>query len=270
TMSLPSLKDYITKTDNFEEKIASIAKYAKDITGAERCSLFVFDQDKNQLQSIYNDGIKGHLIMNSNMGIVGYAFHKRISILENHTEQNSSFFKKVDKKLNYHTKNILAVPIIDSHNKRLGAIELLNKEEGFSKQDQVSIEELPALIVTVLDSSIHHTTPKEEPQSKKTLTLKDLQNKFDHYLTNKRLFLEDDGNAYYKILNMKREYFISASICYTLDDTPKKIKIYYYSVTGEFLSVDMHIKIHEETKGLQVSERITTPKFTCYPLEEDA
>ncbi len=268
-ISLSSLKAEIRKTENFKENIATVAQYATTLTGAQRCSLFIFNQEKNKLQSIYNDGVKGLISLNPSMGILGYCFHKKISILENNTQQNSMFFKKVDEKLNYHTETILAVPIIDDKNNRLGVIELLNKQDGFNEQDKLSIEKLSKLLVTVLDSSIHHTLPKEETQTKEVLSLKDMQNKFDNYLTNKKLFLKEDGSAYYKILDMRREYFISANECYVLEDTPKKLEIYYYTVTGEFLSVAMYLKIHEDTKGLQVSENITIPKFTCYPLEED-
>lgn len=268
-ISLSSLRSEIKKTENFKENIATVAQYARTITSAKRCSLFIFNQEKNKLQSIYSDGVKGSISLNPSIGILGYCFHKKKSILENNSQQNPMFFNKVDEKLNYHTKTILAVPIIDDKHNRLGVIQLLNKEDGFNEQDQLSIEKLSELLITVLDSSIHQTLAKEETETKEVLNLKNMQNKFDHYLTNKKLYLKEDGSAYYKILNMKREYFISANECYVLEDTPKKLEIYYYDVTGEFLPVAMYLKIHEETKGLQVSENIAIPNFSCYPLEED-
>jgi len=268
-MNLSSLKTKLKKTDDNKEKINIIIQYAKDITDAKRCSLFIYNQEKNKLQSIYNDGFKGHISLNSNIGLIGYSFHKRISIMENDTKKNPHFFKKIDEKLNYQTKNILAVPLIDSDHSRLGVIELLNKEEDFNQQDQVSLEALSPLFINLIDTYDHLTSQKKKIETKEALSLKDIQNKFDNYLTNKKLFLKEDGNAYYKILDMKREYFISANECYLLTDMPKKIEIYYYSVTGEFLSIPMYIKIHKETKGLQVSENINTQHFTCYPIEED-
>lgn len=264
-----SLESDIKKTDKFKQKLTLIATYAKNVTGAERCSLFTFDKKKDKLQSIYNDGVKGQLVLGSNIGIVGYSFHKRTSILENNPQQNPIFFSKVDQRLDYYTKNILAVPIIDSYNKRIGVIQLLNKEEEFNKQDQVSIEKLSTFLFTVLEPSSHHTSPKKKMPTKEMLDTENLQNMFDHYLANKKLFLKEDGNAYYKILDMKRDYFISASACYILNDTDQEIKIYYYSVSDEFLSVDMYVKISEDAKGLQVSENISLPDFTCYPIEED-
>ena len=267
--SLSSLKVDILKIDNLKENITTVAQYAKEITGAQRFSLFVFDEEKDQLKSIYNDGVKGKIALKSNIGFIGYSFHKRISILENNPQTSSIFFKLADKKLNFHTKSVLTVPIIDNDNHRLGVIQLLNKEAGFNEEDKKSIEELSTLVVTVLDSSIHHCEAEKETQTNDEIHLKKLQDKFDTYLTDKKLVLKEDGSAYYKILDMKRDYFISASQCYLLEDAPKTIQIYYCSVTDDFLSLEMSVKINQDAKCLMVSEKIHTPTFTCYPLEKD-
>ena len=79
----------------------------------------------------------------------------------------------------------------------------------------------------------------------------------------------DDGNVYYKILNMIKEYYICADKCYMLEDIPKKIDIYHYSTSGDFLSVEMLVKIDVKMDGLPIANRVNSNKFVSYPLEKD-
>jgi len=266
---IASLKNDISQIDNIRDSITVVAKYAKSVTGADRFSLFIYNKEKDQLRSIYADGINATIALRSNAGIVGYAFHKKESILENNTSSSAIFLGAVDKKSGYHTKTILAVPIIGSDNSRIGVIQLLNKEEGFNEIDKKNIEAFVNVIVPIFipqDQEIQTSLPEK---SKDEQTLENLQNQFDKYLENKKLFFMDDGNVYYKILDMIREYYIGADKCYMLESTAKKIKIYYYSTSDDFLSIEMLIKIDEKAEGVLIVERKDSEKFICYPLEKD-
>jgi signal transduction protein with GAF and PtsI domain len=90
---LEMLKLEISKHTTFKEKINTLADYIKGVTGAERCSLFIFKEDKEQLVSIYNDGVQGSITLKSNIGLVGYAFHKRKTVLENDVAHSPLFFR---------------------------------------------------------------------------------------------------------------------------------------------------------------------------------
>lgn len=265
-----SLKTNISKAGTLKERITIAAKYAKEVTGAERCSLFLYNKEKDQLRSIYADGLNGTIALKSNAGIVGYAFHKRESVLENNTATSTVFLKAVDQKSHYTTKSILAVPIIGSDNKRLGVIELLNKEHGFNDIDREIIEVCAKTTVTILDPQVQVSKKEEPAQSKEKNALEALQKKFDNYLKDKKLYIMEDGSVYYKLLNMKRDYFIAADKCYLLEDIPKKIEIYHYTITGnEFLSLNMLVKLDEKAEALLISDKVNQQNFVCYPLEED-
>lgn len=265
---ITSLQDDISKVNNKKEQIAIIAKYAKKMTNADRCSLFIFNKEKDQLRSVYADGINGAIALRSNAGIVGYAFHKRESILENNTASSPIFLKAVDLKSGYHTKTILAVPIIDSENKRLGVIQLLNKKEGFSETDKKNIEKFTQIIAKILNSQNEKIQLKVQTKSEEEVNLELLQKRFDDYLADKKLFFMDDGNVYYKILNMIRDYYIAADKCYLLEADPQKIDIYYTTSSDEFLSVPMLVKIDNMADALLISERMNY-NFVRYPIEKD-
>jgi len=264
------LKSAISKTGNLNEKIAIVAKYAKKVTRADRCSLFLYHKEKDKLRSIYADGINGTITLRSNAGIIGYAFHKKESVLENNTALSSLFLKAVDQQSGYQTKTVLAVPIIGSGDKRLGAIQLLNKEEGFSETDKKNIEELVKISVSILDPQNDNIQISVSIKDKEETVLGRLRNHFDRYLEDKKLFFMDDGSVYYKILNATRDYYIGADKCYVLEDKEKKVDIYYYdSVSNEFVFTVMPIKIDEKADALLVPDKIDKEKFIRHPLEKD-
>ncbi len=265
-----SLKNDIAKSGSPKESIGIVAQYAKKVTTAERCSLFLYNKEKDQLRSVYTDGIKGAIVLKSNAGIVGYAFHKRESVLENDTTLSTLFLKGVDLKSGYTTKRVLAVPLIGANDKRLGVIQLLNKEDGFTDEDRENIELFAEIVVTILEpqAQVDHTV--ESAKSKEKNDLEALQKKFDLYLSNKKLYFMDDGNVYYKILNMARDYFIAADKCYLLENMPKQTEIYHYAtINNDFLFLDMSLKIDEKADALLIEDRINHKHFTSYPLEKD-
>ena len=79
----------------------------------------------------------------------------------------------------------------------------------------------------------------------------------------------EDGNAYYKIFDMKREYYIGADKCYILDKEVKEIALYYYAMHEEFLSKKFHIKINEKLENVLISEKNEADSFNHYNLEQD-
>ena len=263
-----ALKNELTNINTFNERINLIAQYTKKYTGAERCSIFVYKEEKNQLQSIYSDGIKS-LILKSNAGLVGYAFHKKQTVIENDIANSEIFFKAVDKKSGYKTAVVIAVPIINTDNNRLGVIQLLNKPGGFNESDKAFIESLAILLLPLLAPT---AVVKNDDQSDALATTNNsttLEEKLDIYLDDKRLFLMEDGNAYYKILEMKREYFIGADKCYLLNEAPKEINIFYYAMGEDFLSVNMGVKIDHQIDGVLIKESGIQQDFSRYTLEED-
>ena len=265
TSILVALEHEITAKNTHEDRINLIASFIRKHTQAERCTIFVYKDNTNQLQSIYSDDIPT-LTINSNTGLVGYAFHKRMTVLENDTSSSKYFYKGIDQKSGYKTKNILAVPILNIKNKRLGVIQLLNKPDGFNDWDQKFIESLTELLVSLIDSPIS-TVSKNKPSS--NIDNGSPQEKFDIYLKDKKLYLMEDEYAYYKILEMKREYFIGADKCYLLDELPKVVPIFYYTTDDEFTSVNMYVKIDRNANGIFIREFGSDADLSYHGLEED-
>ena len=119
---------------SIEEGIPLITKYLKELTGADRTSIFIYDEKNNRLWSTYADGLK-YIELDADKGIAGKAIRERNTVVVNDAYSHPDFFSKVDENTDYVTKNIIATPIFSSSHKILGVLEAINKEGGFSSED---------------------------------------------------------------------------------------------------------------------------------------
>lgn len=120
--------------DSLNKGLLYISSSAKDITGAQRCSLFMYNKRDSELSTTLADGIE-KIILPSDMGIVGQTIQIEKAIIENHPYDNKNFLSDIDMETGYYTKNILTAPIFSSQREIIGVIELLNKDGGFKKED---------------------------------------------------------------------------------------------------------------------------------------
>jgi len=111
-----------------------ISEYVKDVVGADRCSIFINDAEKNELWTTIADGVE-RIVISSTEGIVGRVLDLEEPIVVNDTSSHPDFLSKIDTKSGYKTNNIVASPIFDSSKKVAGVLEALNKEGGFDDDD---------------------------------------------------------------------------------------------------------------------------------------
>ena len=121
-------------TSNLEEGLPLISEYLIKITGAMRCSIFVYNEEDDSLWTVLSTGIE-KIHISSDQGIVGHVFKTKEPIIENNVENNPHFFKFIDKESGYKTINMLACPIYNSRDELIGVLQLINKLDGFSEAD---------------------------------------------------------------------------------------------------------------------------------------
>ncbi|WP_415396945.1 GAF domain-containing protein [Sulfurimonas sp. CS5] len=126
-------RDLLNDT-SYEKGLPRIAKYAKEVIGAHRCSIFINDLQKGELWTPLSDGIE-KIIIPSDKGLVGHTIRVKEPLIENNPYSNPHFLSDIDKESGYVTKNIVTAPVFNSQREIIGVIQLLNKEEGFDKED---------------------------------------------------------------------------------------------------------------------------------------
>jgi len=126
-------RELLYKT-SLAEGLPHISKYAKEIIGAERCSIYIYNEQNNELWTTLADGVE-KIIIDSKKGIVGETIRVKEIILENNAYSNPMFFSEIDLQTGYKTNNVITAPIFNSNREILGVLQLLNKENGFDAAD---------------------------------------------------------------------------------------------------------------------------------------
>ncbi len=120
--------------NSIESGIPLISSYAKDLSGATRCSIYIYDNSSKKLWTTLSDGIE-KIILNEDEGIAGQVVREAEPIIENSPYKNPNFDEKIDKRTGFITQNIAAIPIFNSSKNVIGVLQLLNKADGFNDKD---------------------------------------------------------------------------------------------------------------------------------------
>lgn len=137
TTSYSALADFgrtLLKHPELVEGLPMISEYAKQVTGADRCSIFIYNSNLETLWTKLADGER-KIMVHKNDGIVGHTLREGKPILVNDPYNDPRFLQNVDQKTGFVTENIASIPIFNSNRKIIGVFQLLNKPGGFSAED---------------------------------------------------------------------------------------------------------------------------------------
>ena len=124
---------------DMDKALELIAQEAKTLLNANRCSIFIVDQEDKILWTKLSDGV-GRIVVSLNTGIVGHTYQSQKPQIVNTPYTDDTFLQAIDKKSGYETKNIITVPIFDSKREVIGIIELLNKvKSDFDDNDLATL-----------------------------------------------------------------------------------------------------------------------------------
>ena len=118
-----------------------ISELVKEIIDVDRISIFIYNR-KVDLLSIYKADLIDKFVFPATKGVAGYVAKTKEIKVVNNTSQEPLFYQQVDKESGYHTKNILALPILNLEGEVLGVVEFINKLDGKFNDKDVAIAKL--------------------------------------------------------------------------------------------------------------------------------
>jgi HD-GYP domain-containing protein (c-di-GMP phosphodiesterase class II) len=115
-----------------------IAEETKSAIQADRCTVFLYDKDRNELWSKVALGIENsELRFSADKGLAAHCVKTGETINIKDAYNDSRFNPDVDKSTGYKTKTILCMPIKNLQQKIIGAFQVLNKLDGyFTTEDE--------------------------------------------------------------------------------------------------------------------------------------
>ena len=153
----------ISREEDISNLILLNADLARDLAGAERCSLWLIDERTGELWTRVAHGMQ-EIRIPRGLGIVGACIAEGATLIINDAQQDKRFFRNVDESSGFHTHSILCVPL--RHEKGImGALQLLNKKSGFSAEDA----EVLRFMALYAASAIHAESLRQEAESARLL-----------------------------------------------------------------------------------------------------
>ncbi|NEN94676.1 MAG: GAF domain-containing protein [Moorea sp. SIO3I7] len=159
----------------FNEMLRSITFKTGEILQADRTTIFLLDEAKNELWSIVAKGEGGdseEIRVPADKGIAGYVAQTKKTVnipYDLYDDTRSNTAKQWDTKTGYRTYTMLALPLLDEHGDLVAVVQLLNKlkqppvldapladkinTKGFTPEDEKLFAQFARSIQMILKSS---------------------------------------------------------------------------------------------------------------------
>ncbi len=134
-----------------------ITQKTEEVLEAERCSLFLYDEGRDELWSKVATGLGGleEIRFPLDRGIAGEVAKTRKGINIPDAYADPRFNAEIDKQTGYRTHSILCLPMTSSNSRLIGVIEVLNKQGGrsFLQEDEALLSALGTHAAIALERS---------------------------------------------------------------------------------------------------------------------
>lgn len=139
------------KMDNL---LVLMADLGRSIVSADRCSLWLVDEDSGELWTKVAHGVS-ELRIPLNAGFVGYSVRTGEPLLIKDAYQDPRFDRRSDEKTHYRTTSVMTVPLMNSMGHVMGVFQAINKQGVNEKgeQDVFSVQDLERLSLTAVYSA---------------------------------------------------------------------------------------------------------------------
>jgi Nif-specific regulatory protein len=130
-----------------------IANEATKLIEADRASLFLLDRERGELWSKVALGSK-EIRFDARLGIAGAVALTGQTINVEDAQHDTRFYREIDLRTGYNTRNLLAVPLRNHGGEIIGAFEVLNKKIGsFNEADEEILKALAAQAAIAIETA---------------------------------------------------------------------------------------------------------------------
>ena len=163
---LMELTEYVNSTLNIDTLFEMILEISTDTLGAEAGSILMLDDEKQTLRFAAVSGDKSGKLKDLKVpvgeGIAGWVVRENKGVLITDAQSDPRFFRKADKKTDFTTKSVLAVPL-RTKNSLIGVVEVLNKKssEPFNNDDMLMLEALANQAAVAIENAKLYANVKE-------------------------------------------------------------------------------------------------------------
>jgi len=116
-------------TVDLRTMLSRIEGASRHVMESERASVFLYDAETDELYSYVATGVE-EIRFSSKLGLAGAAIQERQPINVPDAYADSRFNPEVDRRTGFRTRNVLTLPLMGLDDTVVGALQVLNKEQG--------------------------------------------------------------------------------------------------------------------------------------------
>jgi sigma-B regulation protein RsbU (phosphoserine phosphatase) len=162
----------LNSTLDLGELIHIILQIATRQTGAERGTVFLTDRERDELWSLVGLGLEQHVIrFAADRGIAGWVARNGMPVRLENAYDDARFESEFDKRLGFTTRRVMGLPIRNESGVIIGVLELLNKAESFTAEDEAFLDALSAHVALALEKAQLHRERIEKEKMQRDLAL---------------------------------------------------------------------------------------------------
>lgn len=169
--TLNEITQQLTSTLEHEPLLQNILDSAVQIIDCEAGTLFMVDEDTNELVFTVTVGPAATDLIGQRLppgkGIVGEAVDTRAPVVENNVHESKGWFGSTDEKTGFVTKALLAVPL-QVKERVIGVVEVINKKDGlpFVDDDQILLTAFAGQAAVAVENARLYTLTDQELNSR--------------------------------------------------------------------------------------------------------
>jgi phosphoserine phosphatase RsbU/P len=171
--SMVEASKIFNSTLDLSELLSKILKVAQTLTQAERGTLFLVDEESDEIWSLIAQGMEEQEIrLPRGRGIAGHVAltGEIVNIPDAYADKR--FDSEVDKRTGFRTRNILTLPIRNKAGKIIATLQLLNKAAGtFTDQDTEALLTLTGQMALSLENAQLHRDLLEKERLEREMAL---------------------------------------------------------------------------------------------------
>ncbi len=137
---------------DLDDMLVQVVDVARDVLRAERGTVFLYDDENHELFAEVGTELEVEEIrFPADQGIAGICARTCSILNVPDAYSHDGFNQEIDRKMGYHTRCILSIPLVGLDNSLVGVLQLINKTEGsFSREDEKVAEVLASQCAVAL------------------------------------------------------------------------------------------------------------------------
>jgi multidrug efflux pump subunit AcrA (membrane-fusion protein)/putative methionine-R-sulfoxide reductase with GAF domain len=137
------------------QQLKEIVDRIAEVMDAERCTLFLYDAERDELWSkVFTESKIGEIRVRSGEGIAGHVMATGETVRVDDAANDPRFAARFDRVSGFVTRSVLCAPLANVHDQRIGVVQVLNKRGGpFTAADAALLAALTSQAAIAIENA---------------------------------------------------------------------------------------------------------------------